>query len=230
MANEQYRIKQSGTVAEVIRMNAIGGLIGKLNFQLMTGRLWITLGLFLLGVCAGRKKIFEYIPGNVAFFKRLLLFSGVIALISTTLAALYGNPFGGASSFIGVIGNFAFSVHQISLSAFYVAGVVLLYWQTKAGKRLNLLAAVGQMGLTTYLLQSVFGLSIYFGFGLGMMGYLGVTTSVALGISFFILQIFFANYWMSRYRYGMVEWLWRSLTYMKPQTMRKNAQRPVAAV
>ncbi len=229
MADEQYRIKQTGTVGEVIRMNMIGGLIGKLGFQLMTGRLWITLGLFLLGVCAGRRKIFEYTPVNAAFFKRLLFISGAIALVSTTLGGLYGSPFGGASSVLGVVGNFAFSVHQASLSAFYVTGIALLYWQTKAGKRLNILAPVGQMGLTTYLLQSVFGLSIYFGFGLGMMGYLGVTISVALGIGFFMLQILFAHYWMSRYRYGMVEWLWRTLTYMKVQPMRKNVQRPVAA-
>jgi uncharacterized protein len=230
MSQEQYRIKQSGTVAEVVGMNAISGLMGKFDFQLMTGRLWITMGLFLLGLYAGRKKIFEYTPAHLRFFKRLFISSGGIALLSTTLSALYGNPFGGATSVLGVVGNFAFSVHQASLSAFYVAGIVLLYWQTKSVKKLNLLAPVGQMGLTTYLIQTVFGLSVYYGFGLGMMGYMGVTTSIALGIGFFTLQILFANYWMSRYRYGIVEWLWRSLTYMKIQPLRKTAPNPVASV
>lgn len=220
MSQEQYRIKQSGSLGEVVNMNAAGGLTDKFFFQVMTGRLWVTFGLFLLGMYAGRKKVFDYTPDNKRFFKRLFLWSGLIAVLSTILALLYGNPFGGAASFIQVIGNFSFSVHQASLSAFYVSGIVWLYWETAARTKLNLLAPLGQMGLTTYLIQSVFGLAIFYGFGLGMMGRIGASASIGLGVAFFFLQILFANWWMSRYRYGIVEWAWRSLTYMKLQPMR----------
>jgi uncharacterized protein len=230
MSTEQYRIKQTGSLVEVMRMNAISGMIGKYQFQVMSGRIWITLGLFLLGLYAGRKKIFEHTAANLLFFKKLFIAAGIAAVLSTILATLYGNPFGGASSLLGVIGNFSFSIHQASLSAFYVAGIVLLYWQTKFRGRLNILAPVGQMGLTTYLMQSVFGLIVFYGFGMGLMGHIGVAGCIALGIGFFIVQVLFANYWMARYRYGAVEWLWRSLTFLKVQPMRKIAHNPVATV
>jgi uncharacterized protein len=81
------------------------------------------------------------------------------------------------------------------------------------------------MGLTTYLMQSVFGLLVYFGFGLGMMGKIGVTGSIGLGVAFFAVQILFANWWMAHYRYGMVEWLWRSLTCFEMQPLRRSTER-----
>jgi uncharacterized protein len=210
-------------------MNATEGLVSKLRFQLRTGRVWITLGLFLLGLYAGRKKIFEYSPERMHFFSKLLIGSGILAALSTPLAAMYAQPFGGPITGLVVLGNFAFSVHQASLSAFYVAGLVLLYWKSKATGHLNWLAPVGQMGLTTYLLQSVFGLWLFYGIGLGMLGSLGVAACVAIGVGFFICQILLANYWMSRFRYGVVEWLWRSLTDLKVQSLRKSVCKPVAA-
>jgi uncharacterized protein len=54
VAQEQFSIKQSGSLLQVVQMNAIGALVMKLWFQLMTGRLWVTFGLFLLGMYAGR--------------------------------------------------------------------------------------------------------------------------------------------------------------------------------
>jgi uncharacterized protein len=193
----------------------------KLWFQLMTGRLWVTFGLFLLGMYAGRKKIFQHNESNQQFFKRLCLWSGLTAVVSTIFAAFYGNPFGGAGSLLQVMGNFSFNIHQASLSAFYVSGIVLLYWRASNPVTLNLLVPVGQMGLTTYLIQSVFGLLLFYGFGLGLLGKIGVAASIGLGICFFFLQILFARWWMARYQYGAVEWVWRSLTYFRMQPMRR---------
>lgn len=80
------------------------------------------------------------------------------------------------------------------------------------------------MGLTTYLMQSLFGVLLFMGFGLGQMGKIGMAASIAIGISFFALQIPVANWWLRRFQYGPVEWLWRSLTYLKIQPMRKIAR------
>ncbi len=227
-SQEQYRIKQSGSLGDVVKMNAVEGLTSKFSFQLMSGRLWITFGLFLLGLYAGKKNVFEYNAANLRFFKRLLRWSGLIALVSTGVALVYGNPFGGAGSLLQVLGNFSFSVHQASLSAFYAAGIVVLYWQTRARRTLSVLAPLGQMGLTTYLVQSVFGVAVFYGFGLGLMGKTGVTVSIALGIGFFFLQVLFAGWWMARYRFGPVEWAWRSLTYFKRQPLRRHATHKAA--
>ena len=220
-AETQYRIKQSGTLAEVVAMNAKDSLMGTLGFQLITGRLFITLGLFLLGLWAGRKRIFVDTSANRAFFQKLLLWSGGLALISTILVIVNGGlTMGPPQGWKDVIVATAFDVHQATLSAFYVAGITLLFWQTRAAL-LHRLVAVGRMGLTTYLSGTAFGVLVFLGYGLGQLGKMGLTTSVGIGLGFFALQIPLSNRWLKRYHYGPVEWLWRSLTYGKEQPWRK---------
>lgn len=223
-AEEGYRIKQSGSLSEVVEMNLKGGLIGTLGFQLMTGRLFITLGLFLLGLWAGRKHIFTDTPQNRHFFRRLLLWSGVLALISTALVIINGGfQMGGPpQSWKDVIMATAFDVHQATLSAFYVSALTLLVWQKKA-TALRPLMAVGRMGLTTYLMGTAFGVLIFLGYGFGQLGHLGLAVSIGLGLAFFILQIPFSNWWLARYQFGPVEWLWRSLTYRKAQEWKQKS-------
>lgn len=222
-SEDEFRIKQTGTLAEVIQMNVKGGLMGTLMFQLFTGRLFITLGLFLLGLWAGRKRIFVDTPDHRRFFRQLLTWSGLLALISTGLVVLNGGLSLGPPTpgWGGVIGATAFDVHQATLSAFYVAGVTLLFWQTRA-VLLRSLVAVGRMGLTTYLTDTVFGVLVFLGYGLGQLGHLGLAASIGLGLAFLALQIPFSNWWLTRYHFGPVEWLWRSLTYRKAQPWRKK--------
>lgn len=221
-AEMQYKIKQSGSLSALVSMNFESGIIGTFGFQIMTGRLFITFGLFLLGLYVGRKGFFIDKTENRLLFKKTLFWSGGIALISTILALLYMPPFGAPSvSFLDFIGLTAFDIHQASLSLFYVAGITLLYWNYRP-KLLQSWAAVGQMGLTTYLMQSVLGVAIFMGIGFGMMGKMGVTLSVIIGIVFYVFQTFFAVWWMSKFRYGFFEWFWRSLTEMKMQILLKR--------
>ena len=219
-AGKEFNIKRHGSVSEVIAMNISGGLVGTLFFQIISGRLFITLGLFLLGLYVGRQKLFNGTEENITFFKNLLIFSGLAALISTILALLYNPGFApGPTTWLRVLGATAFDIHQASLSVFYVAGFTLLFWKKPLGF-LSLLVPAGQMGLTVYLTQTIFGLLLFFGFGFGMMGKIGVTTSITLALMFYALQIVLCNVYMKHFRFGPVEWLWRSLTYMKFQSIR----------
>ena len=85
--------------------------------------------MFLLGLWAGRKRIFVDTSEHRRFFRQLLTASGLLALVSTAL--VMGN--GGLAIFApipgwrGVVGVTTFDVHQATLSAFYVAGVTLLF-------------------------------------------------------------------------------------------------------
>lgn len=117
---------------------------------------------------------------------------------------------------------------SVQLSTFYVAGITLLFWRTSAWL-LCALVAVGRMGLTTYLMQTVSGVLVFLGYGLGQVGKLGMAASIGIGLVFFAGQIPFANWWLSRFHYGPVEWLWRSLTYGKAQPWRKRSKEPVLA-
>ena len=68
---------------------------------------------------------------------------------------------------------------------------------------------VGRMGLTTYLMQTLFGVFLFFGIGFGLLGEIGALASVGISIVLFIVQIQFSKWWLKRFRYGIFEWFWR---------------------
>jgi len=84
----------------------------------------------------------------------------------------------------------------------------------------EVLAPVGRMALTHYLLQTVVSLCIYDGWGLGLIGRMPPSRCVALTLILFALQVPLSQWWLSRFRFGPAEWLWRSLTYGRRQRMR----------
>jgi len=217
-----YEIKQSGSLAEMVPLNLTIGQIAKLGFMVVSGRLWITFGLFLLGMVAGRLEIFRDSEANRQFFRRLLWPAGAVALVTTVVEIVHPTGFE-LKSVADLLATFSFTVQQVSLSAFYVAAVTLLYWRQPAKGLLPALAPLGRMGLTTYLGQTVFGLLLFYGVGLGMLGKLGVAAAVGASIAFYVVQILLARAWMSRFRLGPVEWLWRSLTYFKLQPIVRGA-------
>ncbi len=218
----QYRIKSSGSLGELAYMNATESFPMKVLFQIGTGRLWITLGLFLLGLCAGRANLFRDTPGHRVFFRRLAVASGTVAALTSVAVLVHPVGLFQESSLTDVLVSFGFSVQQFTLAAFYASLITLLYWRNPAGLLSNL-APMGKMGLTTYLTQTVYGAFVFFGIGLGLMGKLGVATSVALGIAFYIVQIFAARWWLRHFSMGPVEWLWRSLTYFQLQPLSRRA-------
>jgi uncharacterized protein len=69
------------------------------------------------------------------------------------------------------------------------------------------------MAFTNYLLQSIIFSLIFFGYGLGQFGRMGATEAFALGVAVYLAQVFFSKWWLRRYRFGPIEWLWRSLMY-----------------
>jgi uncharacterized protein len=228
-AARDFHTKRFGTVGEVIALNMASGFQMRLLFQLMTGRLFITAGLFLLGFAAGRASLFVDSPRNRHFFRKLLHASAAAAVIATPLAWIL-NPtlFGDAREFPVLLGLIFFDVHQAALSSVYLAGLTLLYWARPTGP-LRALVPAGQMGLTVYLTQSVAGVLAFFGFGLGLMGKMGITAEIALAVAFYGLQLWLAALWMRRFRLGPIEWLWRTLTYGRLQQFRRTPDAAAAA-
>jgi len=221
-AQRAYEIKQSGSFAELAQVNFTNGILSKFAFMIFSGRLWVTFGLFLLGMCAGRLEIFRDTVANRGFFRRLLWPAAAVALVTTLVEIVRPSSFQ-LTSWLDLLVWFSFAVQQVSLSAFYVAAVTLLYWRQPARGLLPALAPLGKMGLTTYLGQTVFGVLLFYGLGLGMLGKLGVAAAVGAGVAFYVLQILLARAWMTRFNLGPVEWLWRSLTYFKLQSITRGA-------
>jgi uncharacterized protein len=99
----------------------------------------------------------------------------------------------------------------------------------KACKRLQPLAALGRMTLTTYLTQSLVSTFVFYNWGLGLMTKVDLTGILVFTLGLFSLQIAFSVWWLRRYQFGPAEWLWRSLAYGRKLPLRVGRISPVAA-
>lgn len=109
-----------------------------------------------------------------------------------------------------------------SNAAAYAAGLALLATFAGWARRLQPLAAVGRMSLTTYLMQSVVSVGLFYHYGLGLYGRVGFDGMFVITIVLFALQLAASIWWLRRYHFGPMEWLWRSAAYWKAQPMRRE--------
>jgi uncharacterized protein len=80
-------------------------------------------------------------------------------------------------------------------------------------RRLAPLATVGRMALSNYLLQSLICTTIFYSYGLGLFGKVRPSLGLLFTIIIFLIQIPLSVWWLRRFQFGPIEWLWRSLTY-----------------
>lgn len=221
-----YAAASAGSPGDLARENFTHGLAMKSAYLVFSGRLWITYGCFLLGVCAWRARLFEDSAASRRFFGRLLIAGGLVAVATTGVVMAYqpANPVGGV--WFALAGN----LQKMTLAASYVAAATLLYWRLSGGW-LSALAPLGRMGLTTYLLQSVILGLIFYGVGFGLMGHVGHAAATGMGLAIFVAQVFMARWWLARMSMGPVEWLWRSATRLEWQPMKtaRGSRRPDVA-
>ena len=223
-----YNTLKSGTYVEILKANYFE-FSAKTNFQIESGRAYITMGLFLLGLYAGRKNIFADIESKKSFFKKVLKGSSWILLSCVLFSAAF---FGGAQALDiklsdplqWMLGGEVYDIFNAAFATIYTTAVILLFQKEKWKPRLMHFYAVGRMGLTTYLVQTVFGTFIFFSFGFALLGEIGAAIAVAIAIGLFIIQIQFSKFWFTYFQYGIFEWLWRSLIYFKIQPMRNRSQ------
>ena len=91
------------------------------------------------------------------------------------------------------------------------------------GQVLKVFAPLGRMAFTNYIMQSVIFGFIFFGYGLGYFGRLGAMHALLIGIAVYSAQVLLSGWWLSRFRFGPLEWLWRTLMYGIRQPMQKPA-------
>lgn len=110
---------------------------------------------------------------------------------------------------------------EVILALGYGALIIVLCQVPAVRRTLSGLGTLGQMALTNYLLQSLVYFFVLYGFGLGLLPWMGPTLSLLLTVVVVGLQIVFSRWWLARHAYGPAEWLWRWATYgVKPALKR----------
>ncbi len=209
---------RQGSYWEVVGTRALGLLF--LLFAPLNA-LPLLLPFFLVGLYAGKAGIVDSLARGEGPFRRALfpaLISAVLGLgISTWIFGATDNPLAWAVG--GVLGT----IGWVACVLFYICAIVILARSTRFGKLLIPFIPVGQMPLTTYLMQSVIATSIFYGYGLGLAGQVGAAAGVMLTIGIFACQMIFSRLWLKSFAFGPAEWLWRRLLYGRGVPFRSSS-------
>jgi uncharacterized protein len=106
----------------------------------------------------------------------------------------------------------------------WISAVMLAFKNSALPGIARRLAAVGQMAFSNYIGHTLICTFIFYGIGLGLYGKLERVEQMAIMAAIWALQLIVSPMWLARYRFGPLEWLWRSLTYQKAQPMRRVDQ------
>jgi uncharacterized protein len=208
---EATRIYATGSYAEMLafRIHELSGIL-PLHINILPR----TIGLMLIGAALWRARIIR--PGTAGCRSWLWV-------------AAIGIPLGGLMTLLHASG--AMRGNWLALLSFerlatiilafgYSAAILGVASQARWRSWLKWAQPIGRMAFTNYLAQSViFGL-IFYGYGFGFFGKLGVAAALAIGTTVYVLQVHFSSFWLQRFRFGPVEWLWRSAMYGVRQPFR----------
>ncbi len=123
-------------------------------------------------------------------------------------------------SLFTLLGLVGYLVGSPALSLAYASGLTLLA-QHRGGQRLlNPLVAVGRTALSNYFFQTLVCTTLFYSYGFGLYGQVGPAFGIVLTLVIFAAQVYLSNLWVRHFRFGPLEWLWRSLTYGKRQPLR----------
>lgn len=187
----------------------VAGVFGGFGFRIM--------GMFLLGAALMKWNFFE--AGKRGLHRQLFLWGMLCGLLLEAAAAwLYYS-----SDYQVTWGTFAAeNLHWVGsfvLMWGYVGGVCMLVHAGVAQWLQRGLAAVGRMALSNYLMQSVVASFVMYWWGLRLFAELGRAQQVLLVLGVFVLQILLSVLWLGRLEFGPMEWVWRTLTYMRLQPL-----------
>ncbi len=184
---------------EVAAWNLTDGSAHRWLFQIFSGRLCGVISMFLLGMLAGRYRLFEGTP-------RRLLTVAAIAAVPYALC-LWGQEVAPEPwrELITWWGNEAYVMVLLPMLAWFFGHAGVL-------RRLRALTAIGRCTLSCYVMQSVIMCALLYGWGLNLASQLSVSARMGIGGALFLLQLGACVLWLRHFRYGPLEGLWRRLT------------------
>ena len=210
----------NGSFWEVLQLNVFKGQAAKMMWVVSVYRYLQLIGLFIAGMLIGRSKVYKEPAKMVYWSKKILpyaiawfLFFYIIAWILPSFELERRTLRVGVGLF-KTYGN-------LGMMMVYICGFILLYYKTiKGRKSLDRIAPVGRMSVTNYMMQSVMGVCLFYGFGFGLAKQ-SFLICFLIGVVLCFIQIAYSNWWIKRFYFGPMEWLWRTLTWFKKVPMKR---------
>lgn len=214
----------SGTWSEVVRFN-IAEIPRFFPLHVLVAPRTFTL--FLLGAFAWRSGLLR----NPERHRRLLVGVAMLGLVLGLGMNLLELPDAGSSwRALAPVVSALSTLGPVVLSIGYGATCIALYTFTGADRVLSLLGPLGRMAFSNYLVQSLIFGWIFFGYGLGLFGRLSSSQAMLIGIAVYVGEVLVSHWWLKRFRFGPMEWLWRTLMYGVRQPWRLRKPSPAGEV
>ncbi len=182
----------------------------------------VLIGMFLLGVWFVRSGVMENTRAHLPFFRKLALYGlpiGIgIGLLGSAIAMSHtpGDRTDGWGIARGLL-----MIGNLPACLGYVGLVVVVLHSNTFFSRIRILAPLGRMALTNYLTQSIICAIYFYGFALGHWG-MPRAQQFLLVLVVYALQVAFSHWWLARFKYGPMEWVWRGFTYRQMPAFRNT--------
>jgi len=202
-------LAESQSYLDILKFNIAGSFI-RLQEFIEGNRAFKVLGLFLLGLYIGRKGMYAKLQENKNLLRKVRTLGFILGFPTSLIyawSAMNAKPFG------LTFHSFVYAVSVVPLSFAYISLICLWYIQNKERKIFRIFAAPGRMALTNYLMQSVFGMIIFYGIGFELGAKTGLIYVELIAGAVFGIQIIYSYIWLHYNRFGPLEWGWRMLTY-----------------
>jgi uncharacterized protein len=198
-----------GSAFDVWRGNLTNGKVGVIRWSWENGRLFQIPALFMLGMIAGRKGVFKITDENNKFWVRTLKIA-VLVFIPFYLLKSYPESWHLGEAVQRPLLVIITSWSNVAFMVVLVSSFVLLFY---SWRWLQFFSPLGRMSLTSYVVQSIIGTSIYYGFGLGMYRYTGASFALLIGVALALAQRQFSVWWLRQHKQGPLETLWHRATW-----------------
>ena len=173
---------------------------------------WRAAGIMLIGMALYRWRVLDASRSD-AFYRRLTLI-GFGAGVPVVAAGIWHDFAGGwswdRSFFLGSQFNYWGS---LAMALGYVGLVMLAIrrgWLTSLQARL---VNAGRMAFSNYIAHTVICTTLFYGHGFGLFGHVERWQMLLIVIGVWALQLWWSPLVLRRFRYGPLEWVWRTLTY-----------------
>jgi len=212
----ELEAKRGSYVTNVVHAAPTNFFIQTLGFVM--NMFWDALAMMLLGMAFLKWKIFDASRSYKTYGLFCLVGFGIGIPLNAWETITYVN--GGFELHWGSFNRPTYDIGRLSLALGYIGLIMIICKSGVLAWLRTGLARVGQMALTNYLSQSIICAILFLGFGFGLVGELARHQIYYVVFAIWVFQFFFSIWWLKRYRFGPAEWLWRSLTYRKAQSLR----------